>query len=209
MPRVRYARSSLSNAKCAWSGTASIRCSQTSTAAGEAPFLLAGVSQIQVRGCRARVGVDRFGKRACRRRLIAGSFLRAPDLVAQEAENLLVVGAATRVDVRDSLADLQRVDPLVLILVELLQVDEGIAVQWIELQYSLERLECPVHESSVPKIKAQAEQHVRVLQFGEVGSLQERLVDSYRAAHLPFFAVQVAQNHLDLERLGFGARGRA
>ena len=46
-----------------------------------------------------------------------------------------------------------------------------------------------------------------MLQRGEIGSLQQRLVDVHRAAYLSLLAVQVAQDHLYFERLGFGASG--
>ena len=41
----------------------------------------------------------------------------------------------------------------------------------------------------------------------EVGPLQQRLVHVDRAADLSLLPVQVAENHLDLERVGVGAGG--
>ena len=55
------------------------------------------------------------------------------------------------------------------------------------------------------EVEAQAEQHVGVLERRQVGALQQRLVHVDRAADLPLLPVQVAENHLDLERVGVGA----
>ena len=76
-----------------------------------------------------------------------------------------------------------------LVFVQLLKVDQGMAVARVKLQDFLERLERAVHESSVPEIQTQAEQYVGMLEFGKVESLEQRLMDVYRAPHLPLFAV--------------------
>ena len=173
----------------------------------EVALPLADVPEIHVRRGRARIGVNGVRKRVRRAGRVAGALLRGADLVAQEAEDLLVVLAPSSVDLRDLLADTQRLGPLMLFFVELLQVDEGIAVARVQVQDFLERLERAIHKSSVPEIETQAEEHVGVLQCGEIGPLQQRLVDVHRAAHLPLLTVQVAQDHLYFERVGLGARG--
>ncbi len=174
---------------------------------GQVPLPLADVPEIQVRGDGARIDVDRVRERARGAGGLTGSLLRAADLVAQEPEDLLVVRTPSGVDLGNLLANAQRVRPLMLVFVQLLQVDEGIPVARVELQDFLERLERAIDEPAVPEVETQAEQHVGVLQRGEVGPLQQRLVDVHGATHLPLLTVQVPQDHLDFERLGVRARG--
>ena len=65
---------------------------------------LADVSEIQVRGGRARIDFNRLRKRARCARRVASAVLRAADLVVQEAEDLLVVRAPSGINLRNLLA---------------------------------------------------------------------------------------------------------
>src|SRR3954470_1371081 len=57
------------------------------------------------------------------------------------------------------------------------------------------------------EVETEAEQHVRVFELGEVRPLQQTLVDVDRAANLTLLAKQVADDHLDFERVGTAAGG--
>ena len=65
---------------------------------GKAALAFPNISKIKVRGGRAWVDVNSLGKRARRGGRIARALLRAADLVAQEAENLLFVWVSPSVD---------------------------------------------------------------------------------------------------------------
>src|SRR6185295_3398280 len=99
--------------------------------------------------------------------------------------------------------------PLVLFLVELLQVEQGVLVLRIEAQHLVEGFERPIDEAAALVIEPQTEQHVRVYQRVQLRPLQQVLVDRDRLADLSFFAVQVAEDHVHLERVGVEAGGAA
>jgi hypothetical protein len=95
---------------------------------GEVALLLANISEVEIGRHGTRIDVDGVGKRARRGGRVTFARLRRTDLVTQEPENLYVVRPASRVDLGDLLADLQRLGPLMLILVQLLEVDQRIPV---------------------------------------------------------------------------------
>src|ERR671923_2375510 len=64
-----------------------------------------------------------------------------------------------------------------------------------------------IHESRAPEVEPQAEQHVCVLERREPGPLQQALMHVDGAADLTFLAIQVAENHGDLERRAVAAGG--
>ena len=97
--------------------------------------------------------------------------------------------------------------PLLLLLVQLLQVHQRVAVAGIEPQHLLERLVRAIDEAAAAEVQAEAEQHVRVLEAREPRPLQQRLVHVDGAAHLSLLAIEVAENHVDLERVGVESRG--
>ena len=82
------------------------------------------------------------------------------DLVPQEREDRLVLGPAASVDRGKALPHAQRVGPLVLLLVQLLEVDEGVPVFRVELQDFLKRFNRAIDEARVTEIEAKAEQHI-------------------------------------------------
>src|SRR5262245_39135593 len=59
----------------------------------------------------------------------------------------------------------------------------------------------------MPEIEAETEQHVRLFEGPEIRSLQQRLMHVDCPADLSLLPVQVAENHLDLQRVGAGAGG--
>ena len=111
------------------------------------------------------------------------------------------------VDRGDLLAHGRRVRPLLLIFVELLQVHERVAILRIQPHDFLKGLERPVDEAAMLVVETQAEQDVGVFDRPEVGPLQQPLMNRDRSPDLSFLAIQVAENHLDLERVGLGAGG--
>src|SRR4030095_7913480 len=94
-----------------------------------------------------------------------------------------------------------------LVFVELLQVDEGVAVPSIEAHHLLKGLERTIDEAAVAVVETETEQHVGMLERAQVGPLKKRLMDVDGAADLSLLPVQVAENHLDLEGVGVGAGG--
>jgi hypothetical protein len=54
----------------------------------------------------------------------------------------------------------------------------------------------------VAEVEREAQLHIRLFEFGEMRTLQERLMKRDRTTDLSLGAVQVAQNHLDFERVG-------
>lgn len=127
---------------------------------------------------------------------------RVADLVGEERENLLILGSPAAVDPCDLLAHLQRVRPLPLFLVQLLQVDERVAVQWIEPHHLLERLERAIDEPAMAEVERETQLHVGLFELGQVRTLQQLLMHVDGAPHLALRAIEIAQDHLDLERIG-------
>ena len=145
----------------------------------------------------------------CRRLLgvAVGEGLQA-DLVLEEgADRAMARLPAGRDGLGQALADPRRLDPVVLILVELLELRQRVLVGRIEPQHLLERLDGAIDEAAAPVVEAEAEQHVGVLEAAEARPLQQVLVDLHGAADLSLLAIQVAQDHVDLERVR-GQRGR-
>ena len=137
----------------------------------EVALLLSNIAQIEVRGSRVRIDIDRLGKRATGCSRIAVAALRRADLVGQERENLLIFGMASAVHARDFAADPQRVGPLLLLFVQLLQVHQRVSIFRIESHYFLEGFERAVDKPSVAEIQRQARLHVGLFELGEIGTL--------------------------------------
>jgi hypothetical protein len=152
-----------------------------------------------------RIEVDDVLIRLCRANDVTGVGLNSPDLVSEEAENLVILGPSVRVDAGDLFPDAGGLGPLVLVFVQLLQVDERVPVQLIEPNHFLKRLESTIDEPAVTEVQSETEQHIRVLERPEVGALQERLMHIDRPAHLALLPVQIPENHLDLERVSVRA----
>src|SRR6188472_942427 len=108
---------------------------------------------------------------------------------------------ATRVNGGNLLAHAGCLHPLMLVLVQLLQVDEGVAVPSIETDDLLERLERTIDEAAMTVVETKTEQHVSVLECAQIGPLEKRLMDIDGAPDLSLLPVQVAENHLNLERV--------
>ena len=104
-------------------------------------------------------------------------------------------------DLREPLADRRRLVPLMLILVEPLELQQRVLVLRIEPQHFGERLDGAIDEAAAPVVEAEAEQHVGVLEAAEPRALQQLLMDLDGAPDLTLLAVQVAENHVDLERV--------
>ena len=65
---------------------------------------------------------------------------------------------------RQALARVVRLGPLMLLLVQLLEVDQRVFVLRVEPQHLVERLERAIDESAALVVEAEAEQHVGVLE---------------------------------------------
>src|SRR4030095_12162895 len=98
---------------------------------GQRTLLLADVAEIQVRGCRVRIHINRClesPRGACE---ISALELVPGNLVVQERENGLIFATAALVDGGNALADAQRVRPLMLFLVKLLEVNGRVGILWV------------------------------------------------------------------------------
>ena len=143
---------------------------------GDVALLLSNVAEVQVRGGCTRIDVDGLGKRAPGGSRVAGATLRRADFVGQKRENLLVFGAASAVKSRDFAAHPQRLGPLILLFVELLQVDQRVAILRIEPYHFLKGFQRTIDEPAMPEIERQAELYIRLFELGQVGPLEQRLM---------------------------------
>src|SRR5207249_3691519 len=71
----------------------------------------------------------------------------------------------------------------------------------------VESLQGAVDEPTTLVIEPQAQQHIGMLDLAEPRTLQQQLMGRNRLADLSFLAVQVAKDHVDLERIGVHAGG--
>src|SRR2546428_928974 len=169
----------------------------------------ADVAEIQIRGHRTRVEVD-GGFESPRG---FGVFLPAhrleADLVFKERQNRLVLGPWIARQLREPLSRVIRLGPLVLFLVQLLQVQQRVLVLRIETKHFGEGLERALDEAAALVVEPEAQQHVRMFESAEPRPLQQILVHGDRLADLTFLAIQVAEDHVHLERIGVEARGAA
>ena len=113
------------------------------------------------------------------------------------------VGAA---QVHQLLADPVRLVPLMLLFVQLLQIEQRVLVLRIEPQHLVERFERAIDEAAALEVEAEAQQDVGVLGAGQLRPLQQRLMDLDGARDLAALAIDVAENQMDLERVGVDPR---
>jgi hypothetical protein len=97
----------------------------------------------------------------------------------------------------------------VLFLVQLLEVEERVLILRGQPKDFLERLEGPIDEAAALVIQAETQQYVTVLEPRQLRPLEQGLVHLDGARHLTALAVHVAQDHVDLERVGVDAGGAA
>ena len=130
-------------------------------------------------------------------------------LVLQKRQDRVVARAqwSGSVDLGQLLPDVVGLGPLVLLLVQLLELHQRVPVLGIEPQHFLERLVRAVDETAAAKVQAEAQQDVGVLERLEVLALQQALVDVDGAAHLALLAIEVAQHEMDLEGVLVEPRG--
>ena len=164
------------------------------------------VAEAEARGRVARIASDGRLK-------APGGFRQVVDLerclaefVLQEREHLVVlrrVGAplAAERERRELLPSRICLLPLVLVLVELLQVRERVAVLGIELEHFVERFDGAIDEAAAAIVEGEAEEDVRVLQPAQLGPLEQILMRLDRTADLSLLAIQVAEDQVDLQRI--------
>ena len=100
-----------------------------------------------------------------------------------------------------------RVVPLMLLLVELLEVRQRVPVVGIEPEHVGERRQRAVDEAAALVVEAEAEQDVGVFELAQARPLQQRLVLLDRPADLALLAIQVAEDQPDLQRIAGELRG--
>ena len=89
-----------------------------------------------------------------------------------------------------------------LLFVQLLEIRQRVRIVRIEPQDFRKGFDRAIHEAAAAIVEPQTEQHVGVLEPSESRALQQLLMDLHRPPHLALLAVQIAENHVDLERVG-------
>ncbi len=79
----------------------------------------------------------------------------------------------------------------------------------IEPQHFVERHDRAIDEAAALVVEAETELDVGVFERAQPRALQQLLMDLHGAPDLALFAVQVAENHVDLERVGIDLGGLA
>ena len=93
-----------------------------------------------------------------------------------------------------------------LLFVQLLQVEQRVLILRVEAQHLVERFERAIDEAAALEIEAEAEQHIGVLGSGQLRPLQQGLVNLDGARDLAALAVDVAEDQVNLERVGIDPR---
>src|SRR4029079_1919202 len=164
------------------------------------------VAEIQVRRHGAGIEIDRRLETADRFRKVLPPHGLEPDFVFQERENRLAL--RPRFNGGEFVETLPRgvgLQPLMLFLVELLQVDQGVLVGGVEAKHLVERFERPIDEAATLVVEPQAEEDVGMLDLAETCALQQRLMGGDGFSDLALFPVQIAENHVDFERVRIAA----
>ena len=99
-----------------------------------------------------------------------------------------------------------RIGPLVLLLVQLLQVEQRVLVRRIHADDFIERFERAIDEAAALEVESEAQQDVGVLDLGQLRALQLRLVHLDGARDLAALAMHVAEDQVNLERVAVDAR---
>ena len=102
-----------------------------------------------------------------------------------------------------------RLGPLVLVLVQLLQLQQRVLVARVQPQHFAERFVRAVDEAAAREVQAQAEQGIGVFELADARPLQDLLVDLDGAPDVALLAIQVAENHVDLDGILVDPRGLA
>ena len=168
----------------------------------------AHVAQVQIRRHRTLVEVNRSLEPADGFGVVHPAHGLEPDLVLEKRENGLVLRPSLDIcKLREPLAGVVGFQPLVLFFMQLLQVHQGIFIFCIKSEDLVERLGRTIDKATPLVVQSEAQEHVRVFEFAELGPLQQRLVDRNRLADLAFLAIQVAEDHVYFERVGVERRG--
>ena len=92
-------------------------------------------------------------------------------------------------------------------LVDFDEIRQRVGVFGVELDHLLEGIRGTVAKASALEVHPQAEQRVGTLVSGEPGAMENALVNLDSALELPLLSKQVAEDEIDLDRLGILARG--
>jgi hypothetical protein len=92
---------------------------------------------------------------------------------------------------------------------QLFEVGQSVWILGIETEHFVERFESPVDEAATLEIEAKTEQHMGLLEFAEVWSLEQRLMNPNRATDLTFFAIEVPEHDMHFERIAMEGCGLA
>jgi hypothetical protein len=93
-------------------------------------------------------------------------------LILEERQDCQVARLRVRSAQRhELLANPVRIRPLMLLLVQLLQVEQRVLVRRIHADHFIERFEGPIDEAAALEVEAEAQQDVGVLDLGQLGAL--------------------------------------
>jgi hypothetical protein len=115
------------------------------------------------------------------------------------AQHQAVVGLA---QARDAGLQVVGLPPLVLLLVELLQADEGMDVVGVAVDHLRQRPRRAVQKAGLAEVRAQGGERVGALRPRQVLALQEGMMHLDGALHLPVLPQQVPEDLGDLYRVG-------
>ncbi len=153
----------------------SISFSQIAAASSLAPLRHPHVAEVQVGRDGAGVEIDGAPVAALGLGEVLPPHRLEADLVLEEREDRLVLRALVDVgELREAAARVVGLGPLVLLLVQLLQVHQRVLVLRIEPQHLVEGLERAVHEAAALVVETEAEEDVRVLELAQPRALQQR-----------------------------------
>ena len=166
------------------------------------------VAEVQIGGRVSRIELDRRLEASHRLGVVRPLDGLKPELVFEEREDLVMARFAGRpVPSRELEPRGVRLRPLVLFLVQLLEIRQRVLVVGIEAEDLAERFERAVDEPAALVVEPQAEQNVGMLELAEVRPLKQRLMFLDGSPDLALFAVQVAEDQVDFQRISGALSG--
>src|SRR5687768_7374431 len=157
------------------------------------------VAEIQIGGNDTRVEIDRRLKARDRSGVVStGNGLEA-ELVLEECENGLTAAVLGAPLTSERSPDVIGLLPLMLILVQLLDVQQRVLVVRIDPDDLVERFEGAIDKPPTLEVETEAEEDVRLLEASQARALQQALMNVDRARHLPLLAIQTTKQQMDFE----------
>ena len=107
----------------------------------------------------------------------------------------------------ETLVPLERVLPVLILLVDLDERGDGVGVVGLESDHLAERVEGAVAEARALEVHPETQEGVGALAPGEPGTMEHALMDLDGALELTLLAEEVAEDEEDLDGFGVLPRG--